>query len=635
MKSGPGTLVEDDPLDAFARPPPQARFGNQLQSQFGRPAPAVQGPPARKQDENVYTTVIAKVSNLPPGTDALKVEQLFADHKSLNIVKVEKIPPSGPATNGGPEGRPSVSYKVTFSQDANARDLDDAMNKMNDKKYMGRGYYLHLDRYLGSRSMTKEQQKLPFGARWVAPDTSKGYAPTAELTGASGRAQGRDDRERLVVTAYPPPDAPTLRLIHTTVEGVIKGGMEFEAALMEDKRVQTEERFAWFFDQRHPLNRYYRWRLYQMVCGHGKTNVEIFRGMGEWEGPAEPLPDEFACRLEHLDPDAMDAEGDDEDVGVRRMPRAVESYPGYVDSGNGILSVRSRAMLMWFLTTIPFGAPLNEEIAPLSAFAIDHATEGMDEVIQLIISNVIRPFSLTEANPKYNLSNEDADADSKRRRYLNHATLNALRIVSDICFTTHKAGGKSWKYRDAIGTELRERGVFEYLDTVPQQLQLGRTSEAQFRSDVNKVVEAWKEEILFTPDILDQFDNAFNWRKKQKEKEEQERKQAERRAAKAKISTEASVSGMQVDGAADDAMQIDVDDASKRKEVENTNTHPQGMEKQDQQSMQEQSLSPEKSAANSSSDLQNVPSEVPGETAAARARRMRPKAEDMFASDEE
>ena len=154
-KSGPGTLE-----DAHG---PQSRFGNPTGPRFGGPPPLNHGPRGSgRPSENVYKTVVAQVSNLPPATDERRVEELFADYPSLKVVKIDRIPPSGPTTRG----RPSLTMKVTFADDAEPRELDDAMNKMNDKKYLGRGYYLHLDRFLGGthqNSRAEQTVRRPHG----------------------------------------------------------------------------------------------------------------------------------------------------------------------------------------------------------------------------------------------------------------------------------------------------------------------------------------------------------------------------------------------------------------------------------------------------------------------------------------
>jgi U2-associated protein SR140 len=615
MKSGPGTLEQE----TLHRPgPADTRFKPQFQPQHGRGGPPAYGFRENNgQDENVYTTVIAKASNLPPETQESTVEQLFAEHPTLNVVRVERLPPPGPGTY---HGRPSVSMKVTFGKDTKATDLELVTRQINDKKYIGRGYYLHLDRYMGNSAPVKEQEILPFRATWVAPDTSRGFAPTAEL----GGAPESDDQERLVVTAWPPPDLPTLRLIHTTIDYVIQGGMEFEAALMEDPRVQTDERYAWLYDQKHPLNQYYRYKMYRMATG--SDSKEIVLECGEWEGP-DDFPDEYATELAHLEADYE--EPDEDEV---RAARIGEFYPGRNDTGNGILPLRERVKFLWLLATLPAVPALAEDIAAPSMFAIEHATKGLDEIVAHIVSNILEPFSLTPANPDYQPPKEDSSEDVKFRTKKREVTLNALRVVSDVAFTTYKQGGKCWKYREAIGTELLNRKAFEYLDTLPERLDMGRTTDNQFREQVNYVILGWKDEHLFSAELIERFDDAFNLRKRQKEQEDKEKRLAEKRA-KPKPAVIKAV--RRTDQG--DAMDVDVEvDMKPAAEPENMEIPMAGLDDQGPPSIAQEIGAAETEASTApSEDAAGQPEATPGETAAARARRMRPKAEDMFASDEE
>lgn len=449
MKSGPGTL-ESDPLDGYTRQNASAgRLAHQAPSRFGG---AVQNGPSAsegsKSTENVFTTVVAKASNLPPSIDPRRVEELFADFPTLKVTKVEKVPPQGPSV----KGRPSATMKVIFDKDANARDLDDAMNKLNDKKYLGKGYYLHLDRYLGGRSVDTTQRTEPFGARWQAPEVPKGYAPPPDL-GGGNRDRPREDTDQLIVTANQPPDLATLKLVHQTIEGVILGGVEFEAALMNDPQVQEEERFAWLYDQKHPVNRYYRWRLHQIVCD--SPNPEIFARHGDWRGPTDPLADEFANSLGAFDSDYDEDDSDEEDEKEKPTYKPLpvgDNYPGRVDNGHGIMSPRSRAMLLWLLTSLPPGSIVADDIAAVSVFAVEHAAQGMDEVVHILITNIVQPFQLTDANPR-NCQNDAESKDDIRRPDVRQVTLNALRILSDVLLVTAKESGASYKYRLAIGTQ--------------------------------------------------------------------------------------------------------------------------------------------------------------------------------------
>jgi U2-associated protein SR140 len=635
MKSGPGTL-DTESLDGYSRPgAATGRPAQQMPSRFGAAVPtgpaALEGP---KPTENVFTTVVAKASNLPPAIDPRRVEELFADIPSLKVTRVEKIPPQGPSQ----KGRPSATMKIIFDKDASARDLDDAMNKLNDKKYLGKGYYLHLDRYLGGRSVDTAQRTEPFGARWQAPEIPKGFAPPPDLGGGGGGGGGRDrpreDTEQLIVTANQPPDLATLRLVHQTIEGVILGGVEFEAALMNDPQIQEEERFAWLYDQKHPVNRYYRWRLHQIVCD--SPNAEIFERQGDWRGPIDPLADEFADHLGAFDSDddMMDSDDEEEKEKPQYKPLPVgDNYPGRVDNGHGIMSPRSRAMLLWLLTSLPPGSIVADDIAAISNFAVEHAGQGMDEVVHILVSNIIRPFQLTDTNPR----NRPTDADAKddvRRPDIRQVTLNALRIISDVLLVTAKESGVSYKYRLAIATELVDRKVFEHLEQLPAQLEMGRMTERSYRDEVNVILKVWQDEHLFDGPTLNQLDEAFNARERQKEEEEQARRLAERRKRKGNVVRKAVSTGGE-DEDEDEKMHVDEETGNDGAEGGSGQTPEAGAtEGTIGESAAESTLSREESAAESIK-RQSEADVIPGETAVARARRLRPRAEDMFALDED
>jgi U2-associated protein SR140 len=631
MKSGPGTL-EPEPLDGFPRQGGPGRLPPQAPSRFGGGVPSrPSGLESARQVENVYTTLVAKASNLPPTIDSRRVEELFADFPSLKVTKVEKIPPQGPAI----KGRPSATMKVVFDKDAVARDLDDAMMKLNDKKYLGRGYYLHLDRYLGGKAADTTQSKEAFGARWQAPELPKGYAPPPDL-GGGNRDGPRQDRDQLIVTANLPPDMAMTRLIHQTIEGVIEGGIEFEAALMNDPQVQDEERFAWLYDQKHPLNRYYRWRLHQIVCD--TSNSEIFENFGLWNGPTEPLADEFAGDLGAIDLVDNSSDSDEEEVKHQHKPLPIgDNYPGRVDNGYGILNPYSRAMLLWLLTTLPPGSLVIDDVAAISVFAVEHAAHGMDEVVDILLANVVEPFQLTDANSRKRAP-ETEGKDDIRRPDVRQVTLNALRIVHDVLFTTSKESGVAYRYRLAIGTQLMDRKIFEHLEQLPAALAMGRMTERSYRDEVNSILKVWEEESFFEKATLEHLEEVFNARERQKEQDENERKLAGRRkrklAPKAVSARKAEAAnaneGEDVDADADELQTPDplvaeeaVDDAPRftltTAESSTADATSKSLETVEQP-VARQAAAPE---------------EIPGETAAARARRLRPKAEDMFASDEE
>ncbi|KAL5117509.1 hypothetical protein ACEQ8H_004539 [Pleosporales sp. CAS-2024a] len=621
MKSGPGTL-ESEPLDGLSRPGAAGRLAPQTPSRFGGNVPThASGSEGFRQAENAYTTLMAKASNLPPHMDTQRVEELFAAYPSLKVTKIEKIAPQGPAV----KGRPSATMKVIFDKDAASRDLDEAMMKMNDKKYLGRGYYLHLDRYLGGKAAETTQFKEPFGARWQAPEVAKGYAPPPDL-GGGNRDGPREDREQLIVTANLPPDTATLRLIHQTIEGVISGGVEFEAALMNDAQVQDEERFAWLYDQKHPLNRYYRWRMHQIVCD--TSNAEIFENCGLWNGPTEPLADEFAGDLGSFDPVDEDSDSDDEEQKTQHKILPIgDNYPGRVDTGFGILSPRSRAMLLWLLTSLPPGSIVVDDVAAISVFAVEHAAQGMDEVVDMLVANVVDPFQLSDANVR-KLEAEAGGKEDIRRADTRQVTLNAFRILHDVLFTTSKESGAAYKYRLAIGTQLVERKILEHLEQLPTQLGMGRMKERAYRDEIKAILKVWEEEGLFDKAMLEHFDQVFNAGERQKEQEELERKAAEKRNRK--LATKSASSRKR-------AKSKEKQDVAMEEEEEGEGEgEGQASDAQVGGGSEGQGVADSAGAAGAAAGAAGAAAEeVPGETAAARARRLRPKAEDMFAWDEE
>ncbi|KAF2660560.1 hypothetical protein K491DRAFT_688301 [Lophiostoma macrostomum CBS 122681] len=650
MKSGPGTL------------PTGPRLGNSYAPGFGAPQGPLRALQNNRRDDEAFKTVIAKASNLPPDMKSEDFEDVFADFKKLKIVKVEKLPtPRGPP----PTGRPTVSMKIHFDKDVTPRDLDDAINKLNDKKYIRCGYYLHLDRFLGDRP-EPVSRKLPFGAREIHLEVTKDFAPTAELSGRSeaggrGRLPRPKDRVRTVITAYPPSDPYMLKLVHITIEGIMKGGMEFEASLMNIPHVQKDERWAFLYDASHPVARYYRYRTYQLANnGVLPPNNEIFEGCGEWVG-GDPLPDEFATRPEHLDRrNLKELRPDYEDDSIRGSEKVIDPYPGQPESTNGILTPMSRTMLIHLLGSIPPTPAQNHEIAPVSLFAINHATRGMDEIIRLLVWNILKPFSMsTISNPKYRPIFDENGVDTRLRRSLHEATVNALRVVFDVVMTTHKEGGKAWKYRDAIGKELRDRNIFEYLGTLDKRLDMGRQRKADYVVEVDNVIGTWRKEWTFGSELLDHFDNAFNGPRREREMAEEQKKKAEKRERSGKERNQTIGKVLAKGGAEDEDPRTDVDE---QRTIENTNDSeqpPSTVNQSGSSSLQlsshsttsqigrNRSVSPNRSISKEEVNPKSAywaeqsllktanAADIPGETAAARARRTRPKAEDMFASDED
>ncbi|PVI06092.1 hypothetical protein DM02DRAFT_610056 [Periconia macrospinosa] len=600
MKSGPGTL---DPVP----PASWGRTGQQTSAFL-----------AQSQAANEYAGVIAKASNLPPGINPRLIEDLFADYGSLKIVKTEKLPPDRP-NSPAHSSRPSATLKITFDKHADSQDLNIAIGNLHGKKYLGRGYYLHLDRYRPSNIMSTKKQEEPFAA--TLREVGIAYPEGRSRGHGMGHKHGPNMNKQLVVTVHAPPDAAMLRLIHQTVEGVVQGGLEFEAALMQVPQVQEEERFAWLFDQRHPLNRFYRWRLFQIVNGSLDEQV-VFDQQPPWHTPDDGFVDEYAHELKNLGRGNKYWDQNEDDNPMRRAVAHGDVYPGRPSASYGILCPRSRALLIWMLSSFPGNGLLNFEVASICDFAIKHATNGLDEVVDYLITNIFQPFSLSAAN----------------RRKPSSAPLvprieNALNIVSDVLLTSYKQSGHAVRYRQVIGEQLVARKVFEYLETIPNREKMQLWGRTNFRKHVNSVLDVWKHEHIVDKAILKHMDDAFNERERQKLDAVKEQKAAERRAKKMRQKAQENLEYFK-------KHPLGLDGAMDEEEDEVTSADASENESEDVEEV-------EAVAAGAGSETiqddgagigevdDNTAVEMPGESAAARARRLRPKAEDMFISDGE
>ncbi|KAF2745130.1 hypothetical protein M011DRAFT_407241 [Sporormia fimetaria CBS 119925] len=578
--SGPGTL-------------PQAP--NQLGPQSNNSWAS--GP--RGQGSNIYTSVVAKVSNLPPDIDEDTIAKLFDDYPSLKVTRVERLP-----SYGRGQGRPSVSMRVTFGQGATAAILNNAIADMSDKRYLGSGYFLHLDRYLGA-SGGKEPEKLPFGAQWIAPEVNK-FAPSAELGG-----DRREQRERKIITAYPPADRKTLQLVHQTIEGVLSGGSEFEAALMNQEDVKKDIKYAWLYDTTHPLHRYYRFRMHQLISGNHDTVIEIYSGLGEWHGVA-PIQDEFAYHLGSLD-EEMDELRQDPEAELSRSRKTADAYPGMVENANGLLTPKSRAFLLFLLGGLPLRKrpTLNSDIAAVTAFAIDKAAQGMDDIVDILIDNIFQPVAMTPINVEFRV--QDSTAEDTTKDHI-EAIMNALRCISDLAGVAHRLGGRYSKYREALGTQLLERHVFEYLGQAKVRLNMSRLVALEYRKAINFVIAAWKGEALFTPDTTAYFDQTFNAVEKAEVAAKKKREAADLAKTKERGTVDERGSGPVF--------------------IEKQHTPRNSTEQATKEDVKDEKPGSE-SATSQTPKKRDDRDEATVAGSGGRARRNRPKAEDMFASDED
>ena len=532
------------------------------------------------------------LSSLPPGTSPAVIKSVLPSNLQVDAVRV--LPPSGPGTME----RRSLSAIVTLAKDTPAIEIDTAVSALQNK-YLGWGFHLSLSRHLSSAaigsgmpapiSLTSSKSSLPFGAKPIptlpvggfsrAPPPGShrgGFAPPSSYAPANQGAFGRG-APPVQVNVTPPADLKQLKLIHKTLEALLTHGPEFEALLMSRPDVQKEEKWSWLWDSRSAGGVWYRWRLWDILTGaqqrmktgrgrNSDSSQYLFDGGATWAAPERLLPFEYITSIEEFVSDSEYDSSDDEDSGDEGRRRH-QHYQGGAPPPEGMLggvnntdpqaylNPLQKAKLVHLLARLPTtNAKLRRgDVARVTAFAIQYAGEGADEVVDLIVSNVHTPFAFCRANPDYKpddhasatkaLSGDDAAGDDdtkmstaaseKEKEDTSPAKLVALYLISDILSSSSTSGIRhAWRYRQLFEAALSRRQTFSHLGRLDKELNWGRLRAEKWKRSVQSVLGLWEGWCVFPAASQESFaaDFANPPMTKKEEKEERER---EARAAAA------------------------------------------------------------------------------------------------------
>ncbi len=492
------------------------------------------------------------LSSLPPGTSPAVIKSVLPSNLKAEGVRI--LPPSGPGTSD----RRSLSAIVMLAEDTPAIDIDTAVSALQNR-YMGRGFYLSLSRHLSSAAVGTEMpsigtsstaSSLPFGARPIPTGQSAnfsrappsnihrgGYAPPQSF--ASNSAQYGRGAPPVQVNVTPPSDLKQLKLIHKTVEALITNGPEFEALLMSRKDVQMEEKWAWLWDPRSVAGVWYRWRIWDVLTGAQRrirdrkspSSQRLFEGGALWAAPEKGLPFEYTTRLEEFVSDSDYNSSDDEDSGDEGRRRYSHHHGGAPppDTANldgddqAYLTPLEKAKLTHLLARLPItNARLRKgDVARITAFAIQHAGEGAEEVVQTITSNVLRPFTFSGANADRKASGddpalkdeEDANEDGKKtveKEDKSSSQLIGLYIISDILSSSSTSGVRhAWRYRQLFEAQLKQSKVFESLGRLEKVMSWGRLRAEKWKRSVSSVLGLWEGWCVFPQASQEHFATVF------------------------------------------------------------------------------------------------------------------------------
>jgi len=698
--SGPGTLGPPPPLisrkrthEGFA---PVSRNRDTIQGAFGHD-PASTG--STDDNERLADTKDAEkaaakptlyLASLPPGTSPSVLKSLIPSPLVVDNVNILR-PPSQSATE-----RRSSAAIITLSSDSAASDIDSAVSALQNK-YLGRGYNLSISRHLSSAAIgsvmpptigMSSTSLLPFGAKTVQPtfggSLSRAPPPGAHRGGipppsSYGPSFGRGGPVTQVEVKIPS-DIKELRLIHKTLENLLNLGPEFEALLMSRPEVQREEKWAWIWDARSPGGVYYRWKLWQTITNPRSRNnrkvgiqkpSSIFEGGANWIPPERDIKFEYTTHLDEFvsdedynssDEENSDGEGEKRNLGGGPPPEGV----GAKNDSVGYMNPLRKAKLTHLLARLPTThAKLRRgDVARLTAFAIDNAGAGADEVVDMIVLNILNPLAYTGANPERELEKEaarpdDGDKDnanaSKAPLDVSAAKLVGLYIISDILSSSATSGVRhAWRYRQLFEAALRAHKVFEHLGRLEKDLNWGRLKAEKWKRSVGTLLHLWEGWCVFPQSSQEHFVQMFEQPpladieiQQEKEKAEAERAASAFSKSKSRWKTvdddtestkfdpsrpaeaeDQSHPTIQPIGLAEDESMSDIDGVP----MEDSDLE---MDDEDVKPMEKDQPPPDGDDGKGKPPVQ--PEQIPEqqEPGPQRPRRARPKAEDMFASDSE
>jgi len=571
LKSGPGSLgpapsssTRKRPLDASFARPPQARGRGGFTQEDGRGTfDAKSAFQQADDDEDEYVSPEDRaapkptihLSSLVPGTSPNAIKALLSKHLQVDGVRLLPPPAGGSSTE-----RRSASAIVTLAKDTPASDIDAAVSSLQNR-YLGLGFKLNISRHLSSAvagslptsvlSSTTASQ--PFGAIPAQlgpapgfgrgqPSHRGGYAPPTSYAPQSQFRGANSPNGPLQVVVKPPSDIKQLKLIHKTLEAVITHGPEFEALLMSRPDVQREEKWIWLWDARSPGGIWYRWRLFEMLSGQnskigggGRPGTRqpyslLFDTGAPWQSPEHNLKFEFTIDFKSFvtdrDYDSSDEEEDGDDADKQR-PGAPDALTGNAPSE--YLNPLQKAKLTHLLSRLPSTTVRlrKGDVARVTAFAITHAGRGSEEVVNMLLDNVERPYiystanpSKKEAEPKRQSSPQGSDDDinddgvtkpsATDKEDVSSSTLIALYLISDLLSSSSTSGVRhAWRYRQLFETALHQRKTFTRLGNMERELGWGRLRAEKWRRAVTQLLQMWEGWCVFGSNAHEGFVKAF------------------------------------------------------------------------------------------------------------------------------
>lgn len=501
-----------------------------------------------------------QLSNMDPCVTEIEIRVLLKNHLKVHSVSIS--PPLF-------VGRLSVTAIATLDYETTTAQIDAAVSALRDK-YLGSGYRLAISRHLSSTALQPGAlqgtvyEPEPFGAERISRDHHRGYnmrnaPPPSDFAPPESRAFRNERSDAYAhVTVQLPSDIRTVRAIHILVERLLSEpdpvqALRIESCLMGDRLIESDERFAFLYDAASPEGLYYRYLLwnrentFETLQEQRRTGVaptRLFDDVAiDWIVVPGEVPFADLTRLGHLHghpnyDESSDDESDD-DAEKRKFNSGRREGEGGPVGGSKHLTPYQMFKFAWTLARMPkTQAKLRMgDVGLISDFAIRKAGVGAEQIVDMLVLNVEKPFCFTtcatdHAEVYRQLAEQDEEdmyepdeelpsigthtngLGSKDRRDadvdLSQVKLVALYLINDILLNSATAGVRNaWKYRQLIENGLRRQNTFKKLGRLGKELGWGRMKEQQWRNKVGSLFEIWERNSVFATDAFETFKKDF------------------------------------------------------------------------------------------------------------------------------
>jgi U2-associated protein SR140 len=505
-----------------------------------------------------------QLSSLPPNISVDELKSLLRDH--VAVQSIHFLQPGGPGTNS----KRSASAIATLSSDVSTSQIDTAVSALKDK-YLGCGFFLSISRYLSSAAMHPSvaanisgPQTEPFGAEKPRdqsarfsmrnappPMDQRGFAPPDSYDSPSRQPYGSTTKQDPTVSVQPPLEIEAVKAIHTVVDHLLlepdpERALETEAMLMSLPEVQRDERFGFLYDSKSPAGVYYRYLLWSPqeqdeATKDMKRRDQLPEKIHEdvpisWVPPYSQLqfPDLKSLEQVVTDIDYVSSDEESDDEGGERQFYSGRDEDAVAEvNEKKHLTPLQRARLVHILSRLPTSNTRlrKGDVARVTSFAINHAGQGAEEIVDLLLLNVQKPFSYSLAS-KYEDSDQEEDEedeyepdddltaldstapappkDSKRDDDPSNAKLIALYIISDILSASSTAGARNaWKYRQLFESGFKALKTFEHLGKLDKELAWGRLKAEQWKRKVGVIFSIWEGWSVFSSEVHEELKMNF------------------------------------------------------------------------------------------------------------------------------